>query len=290
MTTILKTMDSTRNRPGFHMAKKARDPIVAGLFYPASRNDLAERIKNLVLSAPLNADRSAAIISPHGSLDYSGTVAAAAWNSVHPRSIGTLVVLSPSHRAYEQGIFLPESRIFSIPTADFNVDRPLLKELRHSTTNIIENDIPHLEDHGIEMQLLFAAHICPEVSILPIIVSNMDAQSLDTLFSNLQFILGDRIASTLFVVSSNMAVESDEASCRTATSRFLQCVIDRDLEGLSTTPREDHSFCGASLIEAYLRSNLSSAMDGTILAASCSAPFSETGDPVVGYGAVGFSR
>ncbi|TXT43027.1 MAG: hypothetical protein FD137_1955 [Spirochaetes bacterium] len=283
-------MNSSPHRIGLHLAKKTRDPIVAGLFYPATRSELADKIHSLIRSVPVGPGRSAALISPHGSLDYSGAVAAAAWNSVHPRNIGTLVVLSPSHRAYEQGIFLPESRVFSIPTADFNVDRPLLRELRHSTTNIIENDIPHLEDHGIEMQLLFAAHLCPEASLLPIIVSNMDAESLDSLFSNLHFMLGDRIASTLFVMSSNMAVESDETSCRAATSRFLQCVVERDLEGLSAARKEDHSFCGASIIAAYLRSNLSSAMDGRILAAPCSSPFTEIGDPVVGYGAVGFSR
>lgn len=263
---------------------------MAGLFYPASDSELASRIQALAQAAPCETLRSSAIISPHGSLDYSGTVAAAAWNSVSPRSVGTLVILSPSHRAYEQGIFIPESKVFSIPAADFQVDRPLLRELRHSSMNIVENDIPHLEEHGIEMQLVFASRFCPDATIIPIIASNIDNDSLDALYSRLQDILGDRIASTLIVLSSNMAVSPNEESCRSSTSAFLRKITERDIDGLAAPGPDFHSFCGASLIAAYLRSNLSSAMDARILATSCSAPFGESGDPVVGYGAVSFSR
>jgi len=59
------------------------------------------------------------------------------------------------------------------------------------------------------------------------------------------------------------------------------------LEGFS---EDSLSFCGGKIINAYLKSSLSSGMDALILGMGSSAAFIEPGDPVVGYGAVAFSR
>ncbi|MFA5853126.1 MAG: AmmeMemoRadiSam system protein B, partial [Spirochaetales bacterium] len=180
--------------------RHTREAIAAGLFYPSSAQDLSEKIESLLKEADTSIGRCSAIVCPHGSLAYSGALAAKAWKAASGREIGTTVILSPSHRNFEPGIFMPEAYYFSVPNGHFKVDRPLLKELLHCTTNLRQSDIPHFEEHSIEMQLIFAARYFPQTLILPIVISDVDDQTLDSLFSNLQFILGERITSTLFVL------------------------------------------------------------------------------------------
>ena len=111
----------------------------------------------------------------------------------------------------------------------------MLKELLHCTTNLRQSDIPHFEEHSIEMQLIFAAHYFPQTLILPIIVCGVDDQALDSLFSNLQFILGDRITSTLFVLTTNLAVD-DECRSLPGVERFLRGIHRKERGRTASCP------------------------------------------------------
>lgn len=270
--------------------RRVRQSVVDGVFYPSSAEELSSRLSTLVDSTPASLGLSSAIISPHGSLDYSGAIAARAWKSASARTIGTIVIIGPSHHCFEPGIVIPESRVFSIPTQDFTVDRSILRELLHTNTDIVENDIPHLEDHSIEMQLLFASFFFPQASIIPLLVSDVDLSSIDNLFSQIQFILGDRIGSTLMVLTSNMAVEENEQRCLESTQSFVEALQARDIDDLTEVYNGSVSFCGRNIIAGYLHSNLSSAMEAKWLGTATSAEFSDPGDPIVGYSAISFAR
>ncbi|MDX9826474.1 MAG: AmmeMemoRadiSam system protein B [Spirochaetia bacterium] len=267
-----------------------RAPIVAGLFYPASAKELDSRIIGLLDNVDAQSSHCSAIISPHGSLDYSGSIAARAWKSAAAREIGTIIIISPSHRSFDQGILLPQLHSFSLPNGEFQIDRALVRELIHCSTEFHANDIPHFEEHSIEMQLIFAARLFPSALIIPVIVSNSEGKTLDSLLANLQFFLGDRIASTLFVLTSNLAVDTNPDICLNKSARILEAIEQKDLETLGAISEDSFSFCGGRIIGAYLRSSLSSGTEARILGMGSSAALIEPGDPVVGYGAVGFSR
>jgi len=269
--------------------RHTREAIVAGLFYPSSAQDLSEKIDRLLNDADTPAGHCPAIICPHGSLDYSGALAAKAWKAASGREIGTIIILSPSHRSFEPGMFMPEAHNFSVPTGQFKVDRALLRELLHCTTNLRQSDIPHFEEHSIEMQLIFTARYFPQTLILPIIVSGVDDQALDSLFSNLQFILGDRIASTLFVLTTNLAVDEDADHCLALSAAFVESIEKREVDRILSSCDGAPSFCGGRIIAAYLRSSLSSGLKPTIFGLGSSVAFAEKGEPIVGYAAMGFS-
>ncbi len=142
-------------------------------------------------------------------------------------------------------MFMPEAHNFSVPTGQFKVDRALLKELLHCTSILRQSDIPHFVDHSIEMLLIFAARYFPQTLILPIIVSGVDDQALDSLFSNLQFILGDRIASTLFVLTTNLAVDEDADHCLALSAAFVESIEKREVDRILSSCDGAPSFCGA---------------------------------------------
>jgi hypothetical protein len=267
-----------------------RQPLVAGIFYPASAQELDSRIISLMDNVDAPPGHSSAIISPHGSLEYSGSIAARAWKSVAAREIGTIIIISPSHRSFDQGIFLPQLHSFALPTGEFNVDRALVHGLLHCSTEIQASDIPHFEEHSIEMQLIFAARLCPSALILPVIVSSCEEKTLDILLTNLHFLLGDRIASSLFVLTSNLAADVNLDICLSKSAGILEAIEQKDVETLHGFSQDCSSFCGGNIISAYMRSSLSSGMDAHILGMGSSAALIDPGDPVVGYGAVAFSR
>jgi AmmeMemoRadiSam system protein B len=270
--------------------RHTRASIVAGIFYPASAEELSENIGSLMDIPELPSGQCQAILSPHGSLQYSGSVAARAWKAATGFPASTIVILSPSHRCFEPGIFLPEARAFSVPTGVFKVDHHLVKQLAHSSTSVSLSDIPHFEDHSIEMQLIFAARCFPEAAILPIIIAGADDQELDSLFTNLQFVLGDRLGSTLFVLTTNLAVDEDAAACRARSAAFVDMVEKADARAVGALCKTPPSFCGGRIIAAFLRSTLSYGMKAKSLGFVDSAPIAERGEPIVGYAAIGFSR
>lgn len=278
--------DTARRQKPRHI----RDAVVSGLFYPSSAEELSEKIEILLGKADLPGGHCAAIVSPHGSLEYSGALAAKAWKAASAREIGTIIILSPSHRSFEPGIFMPEAHDFCIPTGSFKVDRSIVRELLHCTTSLRLSDIPHFEEHSIEMQLIFAARCFPNALILPIIISGADDQALDSLLANLQFILGDRLASTLFVLTSNLAVDEDADTCFRKSAAFGETIEKGEATMLRSFCDATPSFCGGHIIAAYMRSTLSSGMQASIFGIGSSAAFAEQGEPVVGYAAIGFSR
>jgi AmmeMemoRadiSam system protein B len=283
-------MTEAEEAPRLHKGSQVREPLVAGIFYPASAKELDDRIISLLDKVDAPPGHCSAIISPHGSLEYSGSIAARAWKAVSARDIGTIVILSPFHRNFEPGIFLPQLHSFALPSGELHVDRALVRELIHSSTEIQANDIPHFEEHSIEMQLVFATRLYPTALILPVIVGSCEAKTLDSLLANLHFLLGDRIASTLFVLTSNLAVDVNPDACLGKSAGILEAIEQKDTEALGGFSEDSSSFCGGKIISAYLRSSLSSGMDAIILGMGSSAAFIEPGDPVVGYGAVAFSR
>lgn len=263
--------------------------MVSGLFYPSSAQELAAKIDSLMQGAGTIEKSCSAIISPHGSLTYSGELAAKAWKAASARKVNSIVLISPSHRNFEPGLYLPESQSFSIPTGSFNVNKPAIKSLLHSSTCLSTNDIPHLEEHAIEVQLIYAAHCFPDAAILPVIVCGVDDATIDSFFSNLHFILGNRLDSTLFVLSSNMAVDDNAENCLKQTAAFVECIEKNEHKLLEAFINTQPSFCGGRIIAAYLRSQFSKGLHPAVFGIGSSAAFAETDEPIVGYAAIGFS-
>lgn len=271
-------------------AKKTRHAMVSGIFYPSSAQELSSKIDSLLDSAEVPENAFSAIVSPHGSLDYSGLLAAQAWKAASSPAVDTLVIIGPSHRSFEPGIFLPESHSFSIPTGTFGIDRKIIKELFHCSTVFAANDIPHMEEHAIEVQLPFAASCFSGSSIIPILVSGGDESMVKELFLCLHYCLRERLSSTLLVLTSNMAVEDNEEDCTRQTQKFVESVMRKDLAGLEALSASSPSFCGGKIIAAYLRSAFASDRGTIAFGAGTSVKFTEAGDPVVGYASIGFLR
>jgi MEMO1 family protein len=269
---------------------KVRDATVAGIFYPDDPTELESRISALLQAAKPSVSGASAIFSPHAGLDYSGDLSALAWKSAAGRRIDRILVLCPLHRAEDTFIYLPESDYYDLPTGRIRVDQDTVAELRDCGTLMSVNDIPHLEEHGIELQLPFMLELFPDARLVPILVGKPTLSLIKALASALSIVFEGKAKSTLIVVSSDLGSSDEEHIAAAHADRFLRSFLAEDgasiAEGIESG---DICACGAACIAAYLQSSLAKGKRPVLLGRHDSSASRETGEErLVHYGAVAF--
>lgn len=271
---------------------KMRDATVAGIFYPDDPSELEERVSALLEAARPAVSDAKVIVSPHAGLDYSGDLSALAWKSASTRSVSTVLVLAPLHRAEESRVYLPESDYFEMPTGRVSVDRDLVEEIRDCGTIMRENDIPHLEEHGIELQLPFMIALYPEARLVPVLMGRPSPAAVRALASALSLVFAKRIDSTLIVLSSDLGSASEEGAAAACADRFLKNFLDGDgksiLEGLAG----GHiCACGSGISSAFFASGLAKGLRSRLLGRHDSSASRETGEErLVHYAAIALTN
>jgi hypothetical protein len=271
---------------------KVRDATVAGIFYPDDPSELESRIAALLEAAKPSISNAMAILSPHAGLDYSGDLSSLAWKSAAAREIDTVLVLSPLHRAEEGLIFLPESDYFEMPTGRVTVDRDLVEEMRNCGTIMRVNDIPHFEEHGVELQLPFMCALFPAARLVPVLLGKPSLASVKALASALSLVFAPRIESTLVVLSSDLGSSTDEHIAAAFADRFLRNFLAENgksiFDGIAAG---DSCACGSGCASAYFSSGLADGMRPVLLGRHDSSASRETGEErLVHYAAVALTH
>ncbi|HXQ31097.1 MAG TPA: AmmeMemoRadiSam system protein B [Steroidobacteraceae bacterium] len=152
---------------------RVREPAVAGAFYPAAASDLRAALAALLGHASADAHPAPpakALIVPHAGYVYSGSVAAAAYVRLVTRrsEISKVVIIGPSHRAYFQGIALPEADAFATPLGEIRIDVAGKARLA-ARGDVLVSDAPHELEHCIEVQLPFLQTVLDEFTLIPLL-------------------------------------------------------------------------------------------------------------------------
>jgi len=253
-----------------------RSPAVAGFFYPDDPGELREMVQGLIGHAKLDSTPEAlSYIVPHAGYVYSGGVAAVAYahmrrTGVQPRRI---VIIGPSHRVYLQGIAVSESNIFRTPLGDIPVDsqakRTLLKR-----GDVILSDMPHAQEHSLEVQLPFLQELFREFAIVPLVVGNADPHYVAAVLAS---VTSD--PDTLLLASSDLShyLNYEEARRVDADTNSRILAFTNTLMG--------EQACGAVALNGLLA--LASQRNATISPLSLLNSGDTAGDHtrVVGYGA-----
>jgi AmmeMemoRadiSam system protein B len=241
---------------------RRRSPVVAGIFYP---DDPAEARKALAsfdagmaeTQYETSVDTPAAIVAPHAGWDLSGSVAADAFRSAKHRNISTIVIIGPLHRGREEGLFLSDSEIFETPLGEILVNLELSAELESCGTAFMTNDLPHLEEHSIEILLPFIKSYYPEARIVPVLVSGARPSIARSLALGLDLVVGPIAGSTLIVVSSNLCDNLSTDSANRHSRNFLALLDQKDSDGmLAALASGDISACGTVACAALMQTRL----------------------------------
>jgi AmmeMemoRadiSam system protein B len=254
----------------------ARKPAAAGVFYPATREALATAVRELLGSVQSSRTPSGpagvrGIVVPHGLYGRAGPVMASAWARVAPSAsqIRRVVLLGPAHHVPILGLAAPFADAFATPLGVVQVDRIAVETARRFP-QLMVSDVPHEQEHSLEVQLPFVQTVVPSATIVPLIVGDAtSAESAQVLAE-----LWDE--ATLAVVSTDLSQYYDAATARRVDEQTARAVESLDREKI----REEHA-CG----HAALRALLAVAEARKLRAARLALAHAGEEDEVVGFGA-----
>lgn len=255
----------------------ARQPAVAGIFYPGDPQQLREAVSEYLRhgsSAALSAPAKALIV-PHAGYVYSGTIAGQAYAQLRERrsTIRRVVLIGPSHWVCLRGAAVPRAEIFTTPLGLVPVDRDL-KALLLKHAVVVESDAPHAMEHSLEVQLPFLQALLDEFTLLPVVLGSAAATQVAAL---LEAVWGEE--ETLVLASSDLSHYRRYDAAQQIDARTSAAIIRRQ------ATLSDDDACGAVGINGMLHLARQLDLQVTQLARCNSGDTAGDRTRVVGYGA-----
>ena len=253
-------------------------PQVAGRFYPADPGVLAARIDAALAGANPGASRAKMVVMPHAGLDYCAPVSALSARALDASApIRRIVILGPNHRWRLRGAAIHPASAWATPLGTVPVADHALAALA-SLPGVSIDARPFVDEHSLEMPLLFLQRQFPQAEIAPILVGDSDPALVEEI---LRRTWGG--PETAIVISSDLShfLTADEAHAKDARTRALIETLDDAALG----PAEA---CGFASLRGAWRRARALRMRATGLALTTSDMAGGPRDRVVGYGAFAF--
>ena len=157
-----------------------RRPAVAGMFYPGTKAALLRSIEEAfkrvgIQSIPRPASEGprkiVGLLCPHAGYMYSGHVAASAYAEVAEDGIPqTFVVIGPNHTGLGAPISVFEAGSWETPLGLVHIDEELAGAILDACPLAESDQVGHMAEHSVEVQLPFLQAIYGEVRMVPVVM------------------------------------------------------------------------------------------------------------------------
>ena len=268
------------------MTGPIRKSIIAGSWYPGNpetlKGDISDYIKDA--SIPDISGKPSAIISPHAGYMYSGPVAAYAYKTISGHDYSTVVVISPSHRAYFPFVSVWSKGGFETPLGIIDVDKSLCNKLLQSTKTIKDDLAAHTEEHALEIQLPFLQSTLGAFTLCPLIMGQQNFSLCDTLARTLAEQI-DNPDDVLLVASSDLSHFHPSQQAEFMDSKIARRIEDFDAAGLSQDLEgsESEACGGGPIVTALLYARAIGKTNTRVLHYAHSGHITGDNASVVGY-------
>lgn len=149
-----------------------REPIVAGILYPDEPDALRSAVRSLIADSAVRPGSASACLTPYAAYDYCGPAIAAAVKALAAHTPDCVVLIAPVHRDYREQLMLPESAAYNTPLRALACDEEYARHLKALDDRIVTDELPHLDEHAIEVVLPFIATLFPSVSVVPVLAGD----------------------------------------------------------------------------------------------------------------------
>ncbi|MFZ1082584.1 MAG: AmmeMemoRadiSam system protein B [Candidatus Kryptoniota bacterium] len=211
-----------------------RAPAVAGLFYPSEKGELERTVRGFLNDAKEKHRQSLrnkpfGIISPHAGYPFSGFTAAHAYSLLSKEDFKSVIIISPSHREYFDGISVFSGKAYSTPLGEIEVDHDLREAFLEKTGDIaIESRAGHRTEHAVEVQLPFLQLTLEKFKLLPIVMGDQKPIYCKTL----GMVIADMAKenNVLVVASSDLSHYYDYDTANAIDQRCIDGIIKSEPE------------------------------------------------------------
>lgn len=240
-----------------------RGPAVAGAFYPSSKILLKKQIEECFLHkigpgklpsrTQSEKKHPLALISPHAGYIYSGPVAAHGYleldNRVKPK---TVIVLGPNHYGVGTDVSIYPEGVWITPLGEVEIDSELAEQLVELSSIFSLDEISHIREHSIEVQLPFLQYVLEGFAFLPICMLDQSMEAAVDIGRALSEVLRER-RDILLVASTDFSHYEPHDIAVKKDSIALEEIQQLDTEELYRVLREmDISMCGYGPVSAVI--------------------------------------
>ena len=261
-----------------------REPVVAGMFYPASRDALAAEVDRFLEPSghlPLSA---LGVLVPHAGYVYSGAVAGATYARV--KVPDRALLLGPNHTGLGKSrMALSTASAWRSPLGAVPCDPPLLLELAKAP-GVGRDEAAHEREHSLEVQLPFLQRARPDLKLAALCLAHLSFEECRELSLAIAEAVRDRPA--LLLASSDMSHYLEAEEARAKDARALEPLLALDALGLYRVIHEEEiSMCGViPAVVMLLAAVALGARSAELVRYSHSGEVSLDQDRVVGYAGV----
>jgi len=262
-----------------------RQPVVAGQFYPGTREQLASELTDLI---PVTTEkkRAVGIIAPHAGYIYSGAIAGRVYGIIEIPQ--TVLIIGPNHHGRGADVALYPSGEWLTPLGPVAINGRLNDYITRLTPYVQSDKLAHAFEHSLEVQVPFLQSQRSDVTLSALCLGHGDYRALRRIGEGIAAAITDYGGDVLIVASSDMTHYESAASAKKKDKLALDRVLAFDPEGLLTVCRsEGITMCGVVPAAVMLVAAASlGATRAELVAYGNSGDVTGDNSQVVGYAAV----
>jgi AmmeMemoRadiSam system protein B len=157
---------------------RIRTPVVAGQFYPGSRDACLEQIRECLALRPVAEPLPQRIVGglvPHAGWTFSGDLAALVFAAVKKQreTVDTFIVFGTAHSYFGSLPAVDDSDAWQTPLGQIGIDGEFRDALL-ARRAVVRDTEAHRYEHSIEVQVPFVQHLFPEATLVPIVTPPVD--------------------------------------------------------------------------------------------------------------------
>lgn len=266
-----------------------REATVAGAFYPSNPTQLKGILKEFFSNVKKEKEKTNSIIAPHAGYIYSGKTAAYSYSAL--KELDCFILLGPNHTGFGKEVSVYPEGKWVTPLGEIEIDGRIGKKLIGKMERASFDEVAHLQEHSLEVQVPFIQFIFGEkAKIVPITLMTEDLSTVEELGKAIYEIEKEGKREIGVIASSDFNHFVPEETAKEKDGRAIERITEMDIKGFNElVEREKMSICGYRAIDALMYYCKEKGIHrGKLLDYSTSADTSEDRMNVVGYAAIKF--
>ena len=241
ISTAAKYFISSRSKP--NRAEEVRPPAVAGAFYPSEPAKIDAELDKMFRGASTPPLPCAAVVVPHAGWIYSGRLAAQTLAQV--KFPDRAIIFAPKHRPGGCDWSVAPNRIWKLPNGVIKSDLDFAERIIQAVDFLQFDEVPHAQEHAIEVQLPLIARLAPNIKIVGVIQAITSWNTLADGAVQFAAFLTRLPEPPLLVVSSDMNHFATEEITRRVDKIALDAIATLDPQHVWETIQTNQiSMCG----------------------------------------------
>ncbi|MCX5713618.1 MAG: AmmeMemoRadiSam system protein B [Candidatus Omnitrophica bacterium] len=266
---------------------KVREPAVSGQFYPSSVVQLRRQITSF-LSQDKEKTKVIGCMLPHAGYVYSGRVAVETLSAVEIKE--KIVLLGPNHTGMGEPFSIMTSGVWQTPLGGVKIASDLAKQILANSKLLQEDDLAHMHEHSLEVELPILQYFKSGIKIVPIAFLSDDTASLKQVGADIASVinLSSQKDSVMLVASSDMTHYEPLSVAEKKDAAAIEAILELNEEKLmQVIARFNISMCGyAPVVVMLAASKLLGATKARLIKYETSAAASGDATSVVGYAGI----